>query len=223
MRRRSLSCRRGVQRRGRRRPVRLAKSRHRLTRTRKNLSRPGRRHETRRNRGRTRDRGRLTARERRTQGLHARDRGAGFRFGSFRTLHFAARFGLGFRDRRGGLMPLGVPFSGRAFGGRRRCEFRFRGRRHIGRTLARVGEPAPHLQGDVVVERAGVGLLVVNPQFGQQIEDHVGLDLEFTSQLVDANLNHKWRSGGIGHTHRCLMPNLSVRPEFSQSLPLFLS
>jgi hypothetical protein len=46
------------------------------------------------------------------------------------------------------------------------------------------------LQSDVVVERAGVRLLVGNTQLRQRFQNHVGLDFELASQLIDANFTH---------------------------------
>jgi hypothetical protein len=48
----------------------------------------------------------------------------------------------------------------------------------------------PYLQRYVVVERAGVRLLVGNAQLGQRLEDHVGLYFELAGQLIDANFTH---------------------------------
>jgi hypothetical protein len=49
-----------------------------------------------------------------------------------------------------------------------------------GRSVRRAtgtGQAAAQLQRDIVVQRTGVRFLVCNPEFGQQIKDHVGLDL----------------------------------------------
>ena len=49
---------------------------------------------------------------------------------------------------------------------------------------------AAEIQHDVVVERTGVRLLLGDAQFRQQLQNDVRLDLEFSSQLVDANFTH---------------------------------
>lgn len=46
------------------------------------------------------------------------------------------------------------------------------------------------IQHDIVVERTGVRLLIYDAQFWQQIQNDARLDLEFSSQLVDANFTH---------------------------------
>jgi hypothetical protein len=38
------------------------------------------------------------------------------------------------------------------------------------------------------VDGAGMGLLFGNADFGEEIDDGLGLDLEFTGQIVNANL-----------------------------------
>jgi hypothetical protein len=43
----------------------------------------------------------------------------------------------------------------------------------------------------VFIDGAGVGLLFGNAQFGQPVQDLVGLDFELPCQLVDANLLHR--------------------------------
>jgi len=64
------------------------------------------------------------------------------------------------------------------------------------------GNFSPYRQCKIVIERAGVCFLIADAQFGQYVEDHVGLDLELTGQLVDADLTHtfeaqlpQWRPG----------------------------
>jgi hypothetical protein len=58
--------------------------------------------------------------------------------------------------------------------------------------LARAGSchSAAEIQHHVVVERTGVGLLIGDAQFRQQLQNDVRLDFEFPSQLVDANFTH---------------------------------
>src|SRR5579864_5411952 len=46
------------------------------------------------------------------------------------------------------------------------------------------------LQSYVVIERAGVRLLVGDTQLRQRLEDYVGFDFELTGQLIDANFTH---------------------------------
>jgi hypothetical protein len=46
----------------------------------------------------------------------------------------------------------------------------------------------PHEFGVVKVERARVGLLLCNSDLGQIVDQDLGLDLEFSGQLVDADL-----------------------------------
>jgi hypothetical protein len=46
------------------------------------------------------------------------------------------------------------------------------------------------LQRDVVVERAGMRLLIGDAQYWQYIQNDARLDFEFSSQLVDANFTH---------------------------------
>jgi hypothetical protein len=108
-----------------------------------------------------------------------------------------ASFGPSFRksfSHRGTLVAL---HERSRFRSRRRREFRLGGRRHVRSTFTREPQPVPHLQRDIIVERAGVGLFIVDSQFRKQIEDHVRLDLEFASQLVNTNLTHKGRPGSI--------------------------
>ena len=165
----------------------------RLARSRKNLSWPRRRWGGARWNHRTAIRGsvrapRLPGCQRRTQ----RKRGP-HRRGRFGTLERC-------RNRRpGGL-----------WRGRRRRTFRNRCRLlfHRNRRLPRRFLPRRRLvtrcvffrahsrhapaeaQHHIVVERAGVRLLVCDPKFRQQIQNDVGLYLEFPCQLVDANFTH---------------------------------
>jgi hypothetical protein len=50
--------------------------------------------------------------------------------------------------------------------------------------------PAADLQRDIVVERAGMRLLIGDAQFRQHVQDDARLDFEFPRQLVDANFTH---------------------------------
>jgi hypothetical protein len=64
------------------------------------------------------------------------------------------------------------------------------GLRRTGRGGLATGQPGTNLQNDIVVEGAGVGFLIMNTQFRQQIENHVRFYLEFARQLINANLTH---------------------------------
>ena len=55
---------------------------------------------------------------------------------------------------------------------------------------ARSRHPAAEIQHDFIVERTGVRLFLCDAQFRQQLQNDVRLDLEFSSQLVDANFTH---------------------------------
>jgi hypothetical protein len=48
----------------------------------------------------------------------------------------------------------------------------------------------PQLDGDVVIHRAGVGLLFCDSELRQQIEDLVRFDLELPRQFVNSDLAH---------------------------------
>jgi hypothetical protein len=52
--------------------------------------------------------------------------------------------------------------------------------------VARRGETAPDFEGDFLFNGAGVGLLLGNAEFRQEIENDTGLDLKLSGQLVDA-------------------------------------
>jgi hypothetical protein len=56
-------------------------------------------------------------------------------------------------------------------------------------------QPAAERQRDVVIERAGVGLLVGNTQLGQEVKKHIGLDFQLAGQLINADLTHTWLPG----------------------------
>jgi hypothetical protein len=56
---------------------------------------------------------------------------------------------------------------------------------------AAFGSDTPaHFERNIVVERTGMRFLVSYAEFRQEIEDHVWLDLELASQLVDADFTH---------------------------------
>ncbi len=61
------------------------------------------------------------------------------------------------------------------------------GARNFGRGIAAARfamHPLAHLQSDVVVERAGVSLLVGDAQLRQRLKDYVGLYFELAGQLM---------------------------------------
>jgi hypothetical protein len=68
-----------------------------------------------------------------------------------------------------------------------------------GRLLLRFGRQIGHIEpiqpaqldGDVLVDGAGVRLLLGHSQFGEPIENLVSLNFQLTRQLVDANLLHR--------------------------------
>jgi len=64
-----------------------------------------------------------------------------------------------------------------------------------GRTAASATQAAAHFRGNVIVERARMRLLVHDTQLGQQLEDHVRLDLQLASELIDADFAHTMRPG----------------------------
>ena len=53
-------------------------------------------------------------------------------------------------------------------------------------------EMPPDIVGQIIVERTGMGLLVVNAQFGQEVDDLAGFDLQLSRELVDADLTHSY-------------------------------
>jgi len=62
--------------------------------------------------------------------------------------------------------------------------------RNFRRGAGLAGHPLAHLQSYVVVERAGVRLLVGNTQLRQRLENHVRLYFELAGQLIDTNFTH---------------------------------
>jgi hypothetical protein len=66
---------------------------------------------------------------------------------------------------------------------------RFRRVRSLARAAFGCDTPA-HFERNIVVERTGMRLLVRHAELGQEIEDHVWLDLELASQLVDSDFTH---------------------------------
>jgi hypothetical protein len=57
-----------------------------------------------------------------------------------------------------------------------------------------VTEDAPQLEGDIFVDRAGVGLFFLYAQLRQLFKDFVRLDFELPSQLINANLIHRYKA-----------------------------
>jgi hypothetical protein len=45
----------------------------------------------------------------------------------------------------------------------------------------------------IVVDRTGVGLLVLDAQVWEGVDDRARLDLELPSQFVNSDLTHRWR------------------------------
>src|SRR5579863_989068 len=99
---------------------------------------------------------------------------------------------------------------GECFGGSRRTlaledrlDARGRGRLRLGfgfcfsfpRRFSRLTltETAAKLQRDLVVQRAGVGLLVRHSELWQQLQEDVRFYFELASQLIDANFTHRGR------------------------------
>jgi hypothetical protein len=68
-----------------------------------------------------------------------------------------------------------------------------------------LAETAAKLQRNLVVERAGVGLLVCDSELRQQLEEDVRLYFELACQLIDANFTHRGRPStnffGQGFSH----------------------
>jgi hypothetical protein len=96
------------------------------------------------------------------------------------------------RLRTNGLDPSGRL---RARGLRGRGVRRFGLLRLLGFTLpvrraVSIGQAAPQLERDIVIERTRMRFLVRHAEFGQQIQDDVGLDLQLAGQLVDADFTH---------------------------------
>jgi len=61
-------------------------------------------------------------------------------------------------------------------------------------------EMLPDLFGVLDIKRTRMRLLVVDADLGQVVDQHLGLDLEFSRQFVDANLI------GLGHELLCHCP-----------------
>jgi hypothetical protein len=70
----------------------------------------------------------------------------------------------------------------------RRGGARFRLRVFLGNLMA---EEPPQFDGDIFVDRAGVGLLLGHAQLGELVKNLVRFDLQLPSQLINANLVHR--------------------------------
>jgi hypothetical protein len=62
--------------------------------------------------------------------------------------------------------------------------------RRRGTAVALAGDALADLQSNVVVERAGVRLLVGDTQLRQRLKNYVGFYFELAGQLIDANFTH---------------------------------
>jgi len=51
----------------------------------------------------------------------------------------------------------------------------------------------PDQESKIVVDRTGVGLLILNAQLREGIDDRARLDLELPCQFVNSDLTHRWR------------------------------
>jgi len=47
-----------------------------------------------------------------------------------------------------------------------------------------------HRQGDIVIQRAGMRLFLMETELGQNFQDHARLHFQFARQLIDADLTH---------------------------------
>ena len=54
-----------------------------------------------------------------------------------------------------------------------------------------MAEEPPQFDGDIFVDRAGVGLLLGHAQLGELVKNLVRFDLQLPSQLINANLVHR--------------------------------
>jgi hypothetical protein len=55
-------------------------------------------------------------------------------------------------------------------------------------------EEAPEFDGDILVDRAGVGLFLSYPKFGKLFQNFLCFDFQLPSQLINANLLHKYKT-----------------------------
>jgi hypothetical protein len=52
------------------------------------------------------------------------------------------------------------------------------------------GKPPADGQGDIIVQRAGMRLLFVKAELGENVQDHARFNFQFARQLVDADFAH---------------------------------
>ena len=57
-----------------------------------------------------------------------------------------------------------------------------------------MAEEPPQFDGDVFVDRAGMGLLLGYAQLGELVQNLVRFDFQLPSQLINANLVHKYKT-----------------------------
>ena len=86
-----------------------------------------------------------------------------------------------FRWRGRFRLPLGRNF-------RRRWRLGLRSREAVPRSMG--SQPPPDCQGDIIVQRAGMRLLFVETELGQNVQNHVRLHFQLARQLIDADLTH---------------------------------
>lgn len=73
----------------------------------------------------------------------------------------------------------------------RRGGARFRFRVLLGNLMA---EEPPQFDGDVFVDRAGMGLLLGYAQLGELVQNLVRFDFQLPSQLINTNLVHRYKT-----------------------------
>jgi hypothetical protein len=130
------------------------------------------------------------------------------RFG-FLVRGFAERFG----SRR-----CTLDRAGRV-GGRKRRRLRWGCYRSFlwGVRRRRLPQTAPKLQRNLVVQGAGVRLLVRDSQLRQQLEEHIWFYFELASQLIDANFTHTGRPSA-----NCFAPGFQpLNLSFSEPTPSY--
>ena len=76
-------------------------------------------------------------------------------------------------------------------------------------------EPA-QFEGNIFVDRAGVGLLLGYAQFGKLVQNLVCLDFQLPSQLINANLLHKYET--VVSRKRTWLPLRTAFLRFAASL-----
>jgi hypothetical protein len=137
-------------------------------------------------------------------------RGGGRRRLDLRYRLGTRRLGYGCRSR----------FHERRLGVSRFFDSRGRGTRAV---AAR--QTPPDFQGHIVVERARMRFLVADAKLGQEVQNHVGLDLQLTGQFVNANFTHRVTPCRVVHPRQGLRRLASPKhPEFMPlDAPCFLS